>query len=270
MNMPKIPKGISYVLLSAAAGLVATFAVHRFIQAKTLVPVVLTGQVAVAAASVAPGNPLTANLVQDAVFPRHLIPAHSASSSKEVEGRVAATRLEKGEPILLTKLAPKGTAAGLSGLLREDKRALTVRVDDVTGVAGFIHPGDRVDVLADFKVPKSDDYFSKTILQNVPVLTTGQIWEEQKGERKPVLVNTVTLELAPEQAEILNLASNAGKIRLALRNRTYEKEDATQGVAISQLLNFKPVKNEPASPPIAKKGRSVEMIKGMDRSEVEL
>lgn len=265
----RIPKGISYILLSAAAGLVATFAVQRYVAAKTRIPVVATGQVAVAAAAIAPGNPLTANLVKEATFPQHLIPANAAASFKEVEDRVVATWLEKGEPIILGKLAPKGTAAGLSGLLGEDKRALTVRVDDVTGVAGFIHPGDRVDVLADFKIPKTDDFFSKTILQNVTVLTTGQTWEEQKGERKPVLVNTVTLELTPDQAEILNLAAYEGKIRLALRNRRHQKEDTTSGVAISQILNLRPPKKEEA-PPVAKGRKGVELIKGLDRSEVQL
>ncbi|MBM4274757.1 MAG: Flp pilus assembly protein CpaB [Deltaproteobacteria bacterium] len=267
----KIPKGVSYILLSAAAGLLATFAVQRYVAAKTQVPVVPTGQVAVAAEAVAPGNSLTAGMVKEVIFPKNLVPANAASSFKEVEDRVVATRMEKGEPIILTKLAPKGTAAGLSGLLGEDKRALTVRVDDVTGVAGFIHPGDRVDVLADFKVPKTDDFFSKTILQNVTVLSIGQTWEEQKGERKPVLVNTVTLELTPEQAEILNLVAYEGKIRLALRNRSYQKEDVTSGVAISQLLSLRAPKKEEAPPPVVKKGRKgVEMIKGLDRSEVEL
>jgi pilus assembly protein CpaB len=245
----------------------ATFAVHHYVAAKTKIPTVATGQVAVAAAPIAPGSLITPGMVQESVFPKHLIPGNAASSFRDLEGRVAGASMERGEMILFNKLAPEGTAAGLGGLLAEDKRALTVRVDDVTGVAGFIHPGDRVDVLADLKVPKTSDAFSKIILQNVPVLTIGQIWEEQKGERKPVLVSTVTLELTPAQAEVLNLASNEGKIRLALRNRRHQKEDTTQGVAIAQLVQ--PATSAP-QPAKNKAGKSVELIKGVDRSEVQL
>ena len=134
-------------------------------------------------------------------------------------------------------LAPEGTAAGLSGILEDGKRALTVKVDEVAGVAGFLHPGDHVDVLMDMamKGESKSEHFSKTILHDISILTTGQIWE-QKGENKPMVVNTVTLELTPEQAEVLNLASNEGKIRLALRNRNNKTIAQTQGVTTSLLL----------------------------------
>jgi pilus assembly protein CpaB len=166
-------------------------------------------------------------------------------------------------------LAPEGTAAGLSGILDDGKRALTVKVDEVAGVAGFIHPGDRVDVLMDMAMQGQSEHFSKTILHDISILTTGQIWE-QKGDNKPVVVNTVTLELTPEQAEVLNLASNQGKIRLALRNRNNRTVAQTPGVTTSILLNGG-VKKEPtvlAQPTRVEK--RVEVIKGLDRSEAKL
>ena len=113
-----------------------------------------------------------------------------------------------------------------------------MRVDDVSGVAGFIKPGDHVDVLAELPTQDTKEFFSKAILQNVVVLTAGHTSEETSDtkDKKPALVTTVTLELSLEQAEILNLASNQGKIRLALRNRLNLASLTTPGVATSDLL----------------------------------
>ncbi len=155
----------------------------------------------------------------------------------EIEGRVVKVPIPQGNPVLTSMLAPEGTAAGLSGILEDGKRALTVKVDEVAGVAGFLHPGDHVDVLVDLplKSEGEQEHFSKTILHDITILTTGQIWE-QKGNEKPMVVNTVTLELTPENAEVLNLASNEGKIRLALRNRNNKTIAQTQGVTTANLI----------------------------------
>ena len=122
--------------------------------------------------------------------------------------------IAKGEPVLEYKLAPEGTRAGLGGLLDENKLAVTVKTDEVTGVAGFINPGDRVDVMVEMQEPGGEggEHFSKIILQNLKVLSTGQVWEQTKGKEKPDVVPTVTLEVTPEQAETLNLASLQGRI----------------------------------------------------------
>ncbi len=266
-------KGFIYILSAVVVGLVATFALHRYITEKTTVPTVATGQVAVAAGDIAPGTGLNGSLVKITSWPTELIPPQAASSVKQVDGRVAIVPITNGEPILMGKLAPEGTAAGLSGLLDEEKRALTVRVDDVTGVAGFIHPGDRVDILADIRAPEGQDFFSKTILQNIAVLTTGQVWE-QKGDNKPAVVNTVTVELTPDQAEVLNLASNEGKIRMTLRNRRNMANVQTAGVSLSEIIT-PTVKKPEKAPVVAASGprrdnRSVEVIKGLEREQVSV
>jgi pilus assembly protein CpaB len=113
-----------------------------------------------------------------------------------------------------------------------------------------------------------NDSFSKTILQNITVMTIGQTWEQK--DSKPVVVNTVTMEVTPEQAEILNLASTEGKIRLALRGRSNETLVETTGVAGSQLLTgvVKKEKQEPAVP--QKEERTVEVIKGLERTKASL
>jgi pilus assembly protein CpaB len=263
-----LPKGVIYIVVAGLAGLVATFTIHRYVSVKTQVPVIATANVAVATSDISPGVALSGGSVTLAPWPRNLVPPKAASSLQQVDGRVAIMPISKGEPILFTKLAPEGTAAGLGALLEEGKRALSVRVDDVSGVAGFIHPGDHVDVLVELLVPDSQgEHFSKTILQNVVVLTTGQTWE-QSNEKKPVLVNSVTLQLTPEEAEILNLASNQGKIRLALRGRNNKTVVQTMGVATSHLIAAWPRKEAAAPPP--QQNRGIEVIKGLERTRANL
>jgi pilus assembly protein CpaB len=127
-----------------------------------------------------------------------------------------------------------------------------------------------VDILVDMKVHGIDESFSKTILQNIMVMSIGQTWE-QKGESKPTIVNAVTLEVTPEQAEILNLASHEGKIRLALRGRRNETTVETSGVVSSHL--FAGIKKDAPPPAPLKKEkeeRTVEVIKGLDRTKANL
>jgi pilus assembly protein CpaB len=259
--------------VAVVAGLLATFGIHRYVVNKTQVVPAPTGTVAVATGDIAPGTALAGGSLRLVSWPKELIPPQCAASLNQVEGRVVTFPISSGEPIMFSKLAPVGTAAGLSGLLDESKRALTVRVDDVTGVAGFLHPRDRVDVLADMKIKGGvgvDENYSKVILQGITVLSIGQIWQ-QTGDEKPTVVNAVTLELTPEQAEILNLASNEGKIRLALRGGGNEATVETRGVAISNL--FAGMMKPPPAPTAqkeAKPERCVEVIKGCQRSKATL
>ncbi|HEY9074198.1 MAG TPA: Flp pilus assembly protein CpaB [Desulfobaccales bacterium] len=255
--------------IAVVAGLVATFAVSRYVAHKTYVPPVITAKVAVAASEIAPGNALAAGAIKMVSWPKELVPPQAASASSQVEGRVATSSISTGEPILFSKLAPVGTAAGLSSLLNEQMRAMTVRVDDVSGVAGFIHPQDRVDVLVDMKMRGVDESFSKTILQNIMVMSAGQTWVQK--DSKPVVVNTVTLEVTPEQAELLNLASSEGKIRLALRSRRNEQTPETAGVITSALFaGLKKPEPPKKVEKEEKEERSVEVIKGMERNKSKL
>jgi len=263
-----LSKGTIFMAISGLVGLGAMYVVHHYISAQTQVAAKPVNQVMVAAADISPGTIITKAMVKSATWPRELIPPKAAGTLVQLEGRTINTPVTTGEPILLTKLAPEGASAGLAGLLTEGKRALSVRVDDVSGVAGFIHPGDHVDVLMEMAKPASTDHFSKTILQNIVVLSAGQTWEQGRDE-KPAVVNTVTLVLTTAQAEIMNLVSSQGKIRLALRNRNDLAELATRGVDTSNLLGSGSEKKE------APKGtdpnrKDVEVIKGLARSRVNL
>jgi pilus assembly protein CpaB len=265
-----LPRGTIFLAAAVVAGLVATFGIHRYVSVKTRVVEAPTRQVFIATADISPGTALSGTTVKAVSWPQAVIPPNCASSMRELENRVVKVPIPQGNPVLFSMLAPEGTAAGLSGILDDGKRALTVKVDEVTGVAGFIHPGDHVDVLMDMSLKGQSDHFSKTILHDVSVLTTGQIWE-QKGDNKPMVVNTVTLELTPEAAEILNLASNNGKIRLALRNRNNKTVAQTAGVTTANLmdgLDSKKESNVAVQP--ARVDKRVEVIKGLDRSEAKL
>jgi pilus assembly protein CpaB len=264
-----LPKGTIFIVASVLAGLVATFAIHRYVSLKTRVPVAATQQIFIASADISPGTALSAQVVKPVTWPQAVIPPKSASSIQAIDGRVAMVPIPQGNPILFSMLAPEGTAAGLSGILPDGKRALTVKVDEVAGVGGFIHPGDHVDVLMDLPIKDASEHFSKTILHNISVLTTGQIWQ-QKGDNKPVVVNTVTLELTPHESEVLNLASNEGKIRLALRNRNNKTLAETEGVTTSFLLGGLVGKKEQAVALPTRGEKSIEVIKGLDRSEAKL
>jgi pilus assembly protein CpaB len=270
----KLPKGIIYIVLAVVAGLVATVSIHQYVSNKTRVVQKPVSTVVVATADIAPGTPLNPSLVQAVNWPQELVPPAAPPTYEAIKDRVVNVPIYKGEAILLGKLAPEGAVGGLGGLLSDGKRAVSVRVDDVTGNAGFIRPGDHVDVLMTIGLPGKDkekEQYSKTILQNLVVLSSGQLWEQNQQDQKPVIVRTVTLEVKPTEAEVLDLASNQGKIRLALRSRNNLETAQTQGVVTSQLVNAAVPKA--AQAPIAMSTKAevaVEVIKGMDRSKASI
>jgi pilus assembly protein CpaB len=265
----KLSKGPLFLVVAGLMGLLASYIVHHYISSKTKVVEKPTRMVVVASADISPGTMLNKAMLKTASFPQELVPAKALTNLNEAEGRVIIGAIAAGEPILLTKLAPVGTAAGLGALLASGKRALSVRVDDVSGVAGFVHPGDHVDVLVEIALADSHEHFSKVILQNVVVLTAGQTWEQVR-DQKPTPVNTVTLVLSAEETEIINLASNQGRIRLALRNSNDPAPVQTRGVGTSSLFGRREAPQKVAPTAVPKKhenGRNVEVIKGLNRSQ---
>jgi pilus assembly protein CpaB len=259
-----------YLIAAVLLGLLGVFAMQRFVSMKTKVAAEPCSQVVVAEADIASGTALRPGLLKAVSWPKRVCPPDVATAVNQVNDRVVAVPVSKGEPIILKKLAPVGTAAGLGGLLQPDMRAFTVKVNDVSGVAGFVHPGDRVDVLVALPMSNRGEQFSKIILQNVKVLTAGQAMD-QTNTSKPVLVNTVTLEVTPQQSEVLNLASTQGRIHLTLRNRTNKDIAPTQGVLTSSLLNGTGGVAKAEShkaPPV--QGRKVQLIKGMELSAVNM
>jgi pilus assembly protein CpaB len=143
------------------------------------------------------------------------------------------------EPITESRLAAEGTAAGLSAIIPEGYRAMTVKVDDAAGISGFIQPGTLVDVVVTIDPEGSgrQDPVSKIVLQNIKVLANGQNIDKPEDEREAKSVKGVTLQVTPEQAEKLALAATEGKLQLVMRSQIDQGNEETPGVNKRNLLN---------------------------------
>lgn len=260
-----------------------------------------TSRVVVAAKDMDLGSRLSPEMLTMVDWPSGSIPAGALRGEIELgkllkdpttqEPRVLKTTVVKGEPIIEAKLAPVGTKGGLSAVIGEGKRAITVRVNDVIGVAGFALPGNFVDVLVNTedenaKTNNKDRTISKIVLERILVLAVAQ--ESGRDETKPKVVNAVTLEVTPDQAEKLDLARSIGTLSLVLRNQVDSSPVTTDGVYKRDLLNRQPepqVASQPAGAPKVVVKRvfvtpkrtapkppdkdKVEIIKGLSQSSSE-
>ena len=266
--MHRLPPWIWLLL----AGVFATTASLAWIKSQSRpVALVDTSVMAlVAKKDIAPATRLDAEQVQSSPWsPAHL-PKGAFTNLAELEGRVAAYPLVEGELVLEKKLAPKGTLSGLAALLPATKRAMTVKVDEASGVAGFVAPDNRVDVLVTIdKGAYNGNPLSRVLLQNLRVLGAGQKIESRPGD-KPQVVPTVTLEVSPEEGERLALASQEGRISLVLRGQEDFKLVATQGVKADTLFGpgDKIRKDDTDLKPAAPPRRTVQVIKGLQQEPV--
>ncbi len=171
------------------------------------------------------------------------LPAGAIQKPDEIVGRGAIVPTFRGSPILNANFAPKGAGAGLAVTIPPGKRAVAVKVDQVVGLAGFVLPGMRVDVVATGAPPdKSKEALgtqARTILQNIEVLSAGQQLQAD-AEGKPVQVQVVNLLVTPEEAEILTLAGNETRIQLVLRNPLDQEKVEVKGTATAYLFSGQP------------------------------
>ncbi len=202
-----------------------------------------TNKVAVAKADISLGGRVTPELVNMVDWPATSVPPGAFTDPKLLETRVARTSMARGEPIMESKLAPPGTTGGLSAVVADGKRAMTVRVNDVVGVAGFALPGNFVDILVNTQEEgtksngNKEKPISKIVLERILVLAIAQ--ESSRDETKPKVVNAVTLELTPIQAEKLDLARSVGTLSLVLRNQIETTPVNTEGATKASLLDAK-------------------------------
>jgi pilus assembly protein CpaB len=196
-----------------------------------------TQAVVVAAADLQLGAELKKDDLQVVLFPAGKTPEGTFAKPEEIIGRGLIVPIVKNEPILKAKLASKEAGFGLPPVIPEGMRAVSVRVNEVVGVAGYVLPGKRVDVFATASPTEARaDTTSKVVLSNVQVLTAGTRMEQNGDQSKPVQVTVVTLLVYPEQAERLALASTEGKIQLALRNPLDQGAPVTPGIKTSGLM----------------------------------
>jgi len=243
-----------------------------------------TQPVVIATNDLALGSELKADDLKVVNFPQGQAPEGAFQRVADVTGRGVVMPIVRNEVILPAKLATKESGSGLPPVIPEGMRAVSVRVNEVIGVAGYVLPGTRVDVLATASpTSQQQDTTAKLILSNVQVLTAGTRMEQDQEKGKPMQVTVVTLLVYPEQSERLALASSEAKIQLALRNPLDQGAPETPGIKPAALLGMsrpsKPVKAESTS---AKAGRktpgpvtqevivapapTVEMIRGDKRS----
>lgn len=167
------------------------------------------------------------------------IPAEAIKTRADVVGRGIIANVYQNEPILEHRLAPKGAGAGLAATIPVGMRAVAIRVNDVVGLAGFVLPGMRVDVLMDGNPPGGEQTrngtLCRTILQNIEVLSAGQKIEKNV-EGKPEIAQVVNVLVTPDQAETLNLASSETKVQLVLRNPLDTQNEVTKGTSIARLF----------------------------------
>jgi pilus assembly protein CpaB len=161
-------------------------------------------------------------------------PKGAFSKVEEVLDRPVISNMLLEEPVLEGRLATKGSGLGLAPTIPVGMRAVSVRVNDVAGVAGFVLPGMRVDVLVTGHPPNTDGQFTSTVLQNILVLSAGQTIQAD-GRGQAIQAPTVTLLATPEQAETLTLANSEGHIQLVLRNSSDDKTEPTSGRYVSEL-----------------------------------
>ena len=291
-----------FVVLAGALlfGLLAAVSVSRYLSSAQAYTKSLRG-VAVAKVAIPIGTKIIAEQITLVQFPQESTPDGAFDSVEKLAGRVAVVNIAPKEPITEARLAPEGTAGGLSAIIPEGYRAMTVKVDDVVGISGFIMPGTLVDVVVVI-VPTGNgavaqDPISKIVLQNIKVLANGQNIDKPESEREANSVKAVTLLVTPEQAEKLALASSEGKLQLVMRNSIDQGDEQTIGINKRTLLggdvaapqpepgSLKSERPEPkaaprrvrvqaepkpapAAPPAAPKS-SVEMIEGAKKRSVD-
>jgi pilus assembly protein CpaB len=213
------------------------------------------------------------------------IPAQALLIPQDAVGRGVVNKIYKDEPILTSRLAAQGAGAGLAATIPLGMRAVALRVNDVVGLAGFVMPGMRVDVLVVGNGPGGDanrvGTISRTVLQNLEVLSSNQKIE-RNSEGKPEDAQVVNLLVTPDQAEIINLASNEAKVQLVLRNPLDTKEQVTKGSNTLAMFGGSAPAPPPTeriirpavqrrSPPVESQRRPepqvVEVFNGVKRSE---
>ena len=243
-------KALGLILFALVIGLAAAAYATGWVSRQAGIA---SSKVVVAAVDIEAGSKVNAEMLSTLDWPAAALPPGAFKDVKALQDRIVKASILRGEPLLEGKLAPQGTLGGLSAVIAEGKRAMTVRVNDVVGVAGFALPGNYVDVMVNAQQDKErgergeqGKQISKTVLERVLVLAVGE--EAGRDDTKPKAVSAVTLELTPEDSEKLDLARSVGTLSLVLRNQVDQKTGATAGATKAELFG---TRNDPLPKPAA-------------------
>jgi len=233
---PVILLGVAVVI-----ALITTLLIYSSIQKRAgvaKVPIQETQPIAMATVDLNWGTVVVKEMVKMEPFLKSSLPAGAYTDMGSLLGRVVISSIRAKEPFLESRLAPQSMkTGGVAAVISSKKRAVAVKVDKVIGVAGFVHPGNRVDVLVTMSKGKAAEPVTKIVLENILVLAAGPEVQTAKGkEQQPATVDVITLEVTPEEAEQLALAATEGKLQLALRGLIDTEEVLTKGSSIPTLL----------------------------------
>lgn len=218
--------------LSIVTGFLAVAMFYLWAQKKSEMDVI---SVVVATQDIPAGTKLSSAMLKITDWPKAAVFKDPVASLEETVDRVVNITVLQGEPLLRSKLAPQGEKGGLSAQLQNGKRAVAVKVNEIVGVAGFALPGNFVDVMVNTQDGQSN-LISKIVLERIQVLAVAQ--DLSSTEYKPKLVNAVTLEVTPAQAEAIDLARSIGTLSLVLRNQRDTETIATTGARKTDLLSL--------------------------------
>jgi pilus assembly protein CpaB len=218
------------LLLAIAMGITAVVMAAFWLNSKSSV---LTSRVVVSTEDLQLGTRLQPSMIEEVDWPSTSPIKNPMTSVQQATDRVVNVPVYKGEPILMSKLAALGETGGLSAVLHEGRRAVTVKVNEIVGVAGFALPGTFVDVMVN-TVDLNNSPVSKIVIERIKVLAVAQ--DLSSMETKPKVVNAVTLEVTPAQAEKIDLARSVGSLSLVLRSQVDMQSVSTSGARKTDLL----------------------------------
>lgn len=234
---------VFYAAIVVAAG--ATYGVYKLLQHNRESARIATVPVVVSLVDLPEGSTIDRNMVTANPWPVPTIPAGAFSTPDSVVGRVTRVAVFKGEPIVPGRLAPVGTGPGLEVKITPGKRAMALRINDVAGISGFIQPNSRVDVMVTLTNTKDGkaQQVAKLFMENMRVLSVGhEVQRDAQG--KPINAATATIEVTPEEAERLAVATSQGSIQLVLRGYgdpdSIDTKGATSRDVLSQLRQDQP------------------------------
>lgn len=236
----KSTRALIMIFLSLIAGALAVWMAARWVGQQAAGN---STAVVVASKDIDPGELLTPDMLSQTAWPSGSVPAGAFTDIKKLETRaVAGAVIYKGEPVLEVKLAPEGSAGGLSSTIPNGKRAISVQVNEIAGVAGYIRPGSLVDIMVNTR-DKTDKPVSKIVLEQILVLAAAQ--DDKRDQTKPKVVSAVTVLVDPAQAEKIDLARSIGTLSLVLRNPLDKATASTEGANRDDLMGTAAVKPAP-------------------------
>ncbi len=252
MGKPLIPITLG-VVFAAVAGFM-TLGYLKQASSKPTTPQLETETIVVATSAIKRGDTVSAENVKVVEWPKSNMPDGAFTTLETSIGTVARTPIFENDPITQHKVVDANSKSVLSMLIPDGRRAISIKVNEVTGISGFVAPSSRVDILVTVPEKDKDPARTRIVLQDVEVLAIAQAVEQR--ENKPVVVNTVTLNVLPTEAESLTLAANEGTLQLALRNDRDQARVFTAGISMDSLVG---------TGTAGLGGSQVELIRGVNR-----